>query len=95
MVHDKKTIAVCGETELANAKQSLVTMMQASPPLCPLKQFDNKLTAFAIAGLRILYLSSPGEILRISVRLHYLSTWVFLHVPTENTRYPQASLHLE
>lgn len=28
MVHDKKAIGVCGETELANAKQSLVTMMQ-------------------------------------------------------------------
>ncbi|KZT04957.1 glycosyltransferase family 2 protein [Laetiporus sulphureus 93-53] len=28
MVHDKKLIGVCGETELANAKQSLVTMMQ-------------------------------------------------------------------
>lgn len=30
MVHDKKTIAVCGETELANAKQSIITMMQVS-----------------------------------------------------------------
>ncbi|KAI0922672.1 hypothetical protein AcV5_009583 [Taiwanofungus camphoratus] len=28
MVHDKKLLGVCGETELANAKQSLVTMMQ-------------------------------------------------------------------
>ncbi|EED78717.1 predicted protein [Postia placenta Mad-698-R] len=28
MVHDKKIIGVCGETELANAKQSLITMMQ-------------------------------------------------------------------
>ena len=28
MVHDKKAIGVCGETELANAKQSIVTMMQ-------------------------------------------------------------------
>ncbi|KAL0946000.1 hypothetical protein HGRIS_012276 [Hohenbuehelia grisea] len=28
MIHDKKLLGVCGETELANAKQSLVTMMQ-------------------------------------------------------------------
>ncbi|KAI0315785.1 glycosyltransferase family 2 protein [Amylostereum chailletii] len=28
MIHDKKLIGVCGETELANAKQSIVTMMQ-------------------------------------------------------------------
>ena len=28
MVHDKKLIGVCGETSLANAKQSLTTMMQ-------------------------------------------------------------------
>ncbi len=30
MIHDKKIIGVCGETELANAKQSLVTMAQVS-----------------------------------------------------------------
>jgi hypothetical protein len=28
MIHDKKLPGVCGETELANAKQSLITMMQ-------------------------------------------------------------------
>ncbi|KAF9230201.1 chitin synthase-domain-containing protein, partial [Melanogaster broomeanus] len=28
MVHDKKVLGVCGETELANAKQSIITMMQ-------------------------------------------------------------------
>jgi hypothetical protein len=28
MVHDKKLLGACGETELANAKQSIVTMMQ-------------------------------------------------------------------
>jgi chitin synthase len=28
MIHDKKLIGVCGETSLANAKQSLITMMQ-------------------------------------------------------------------
>ena len=28
MIHDKKLIAVCGETGLANAKQSIITMMQ-------------------------------------------------------------------
>jgi hypothetical protein len=31
MIHDKKLLGVCGETELANAKQSLITMMQARP----------------------------------------------------------------
>jgi len=30
MVHDKKIIGACGETELANPKQSLITMMQVS-----------------------------------------------------------------
>ena len=30
MIHDKKLLGVCGETELANAKQSLITMMQVS-----------------------------------------------------------------
>ncbi|KAG5634988.1 hypothetical protein H0H81_012795 [Sphagnurus paluster] len=34
MIHDKKLLGVCGETELANAKQSLITMMQASFPKC-------------------------------------------------------------
>ncbi|KAH9947887.1 glycosyltransferase family 2 protein [Amylocystis lapponica] len=29
MIRDKKLLGVCGETELANAKQSLVTMMQS------------------------------------------------------------------
>ncbi|TFK68108.1 glycosyltransferase family 2 protein [Pluteus cervinus] len=28
MIHDKKLLGVCGETELANAKQSVITMMQ-------------------------------------------------------------------
>jgi len=28
MIHDKKLLGVCGETELANAKHSLITMMQ-------------------------------------------------------------------
>lgn len=28
MMHDKKVIACCGETSIANAKQSLTTMMQ-------------------------------------------------------------------
>ena len=28
MIQDKKLLRVCGETELANAKQSLITMMQ-------------------------------------------------------------------
>ncbi|EEB93025.1 hypothetical protein MPER_08378, partial [Moniliophthora perniciosa FA553] len=28
MIHDKKLLGVCGETELANAKQSIITMMQ-------------------------------------------------------------------
>ncbi len=28
MIHDKKLVAVCGETGLANAKQSIITMMQ-------------------------------------------------------------------
>ena len=30
MIHDKKLLGVCGETELANAKQPLITMMQVS-----------------------------------------------------------------
>ncbi|KAF9225027.1 glycosyltransferase family 2 protein [Gyrodon lividus] len=28
MIHDKKVLGVCGETQLANAKQSIITMMQ-------------------------------------------------------------------
>lgn len=28
MIHDKKLLGVCGETELANSKQSIITMMQ-------------------------------------------------------------------
>ncbi|KAL0064515.1 hypothetical protein AAF712_008573 [Marasmius tenuissimus] len=28
MIHDKKLLGACGETELANAKQSIITMMQ-------------------------------------------------------------------
>lgn len=28
MMHDKKVIGVCGETSLANSKQSIITMMQ-------------------------------------------------------------------
>lgn len=30
MVHDKKLLGVCGETELANARDSLITMMQVT-----------------------------------------------------------------
>lgn len=29
-IHDKKVLGVCGETELSNAKQSIITMMQVS-----------------------------------------------------------------
>jgi hypothetical protein len=29
-IHDKKVLGVCGETELANSKQSIITVMQAS-----------------------------------------------------------------
>ena len=28
MVHDKKVLGVCGETSLANSKQSMITIMQ-------------------------------------------------------------------
>ena len=28
MTHDRKVIATCGETELANAKKSMISMMQ-------------------------------------------------------------------
>lgn len=28
MIHDKKLLGVCGETSIANAKQSIITMMQ-------------------------------------------------------------------
>jgi chitin synthase len=28
MIHDKKLLGVCGETEIDNAKQSIITMMQ-------------------------------------------------------------------
>ena len=30
MIRDEKLLGVCGETELVNTKQSLITMMQAS-----------------------------------------------------------------
>ena len=30
MIHDKKLLGICGETELANGRQSLITMMQVS-----------------------------------------------------------------
>ena len=30
MIHDEKLLDVCGETELANAKQSLIAMMQVN-----------------------------------------------------------------
>jgi chitin synthase len=41
MIHDKKRLGVCGETELANAKQSIITMMQVG-----LHFFDS--TSFAL-----------------------------------------------
>ena len=30
MIHDKKLLGVCGETELSNAKQSFIRMMKVS-----------------------------------------------------------------
>ena len=40
MIHDKKLLGVCGETEIDNAKQSLVTMMQVS--LCCTRGYDGE-----------------------------------------------------
>ena len=35
MIHDKKVLGVCGETSLANAKQSIITMMQVCAYAAP------------------------------------------------------------
>lgn len=37
MIHDKKLIGACGETELSNAKQSIITMMQVRQLTCHLR----------------------------------------------------------
>ncbi|KAJ7223811.1 chitin synthase-domain-containing protein [Mycena rebaudengoi] len=38
MIHDKKLLGVCGETELANAKQSIITMIDTSLRILHLAQ---------------------------------------------------------
>jgi len=58
MIHDKKLLAVCGETELANAKQSLVTMMQVGLKTLVIFSSDR---LPADAGLRIFHLAPHGE----------------------------------
>lgn len=58
MIHDQKLLGVCGETELANAKQSLITMMQVSP------QIFLQINVFLICwfvGIQIFLVTSLGK----------------------------------
>jgi hypothetical protein len=57
MIHDKKLLGVCGETSLANAKQSLITMMQVRN--LGILQVGNILKPHV--GVRILPLPSHGQ----------------------------------
>jgi hypothetical protein len=57
MIHDKKLLGACGETELANAKQSIITMMQVR--VC--NQTSNQFATNRFSGLRVLHLPSHGE----------------------------------
>ena len=75
MIHDKKLLGVCGETELANAKQSLITMMQVRAwKFCLILTWH---LIFWLLGLRILHLSPHGEGIRKSFRVCYLSSRLF------------------
>jgi hypothetical protein len=57
MIHDKKLLGVCGETELANAKQSLITMMQVK--LTCLVTVYYSLTH--LSGVRVFHFPSYGQ----------------------------------
>lgn len=95
MVHDKKIIGACGETELANPKQSLITMMQVS---------EGRYLHFIhvqfgadfemLAGLRVLYFPSPYEVIRVSLWIDYLLARVFHHLSTPCPGYAQAFIRL-
>jgi chitin synthase len=77
MIHDKKLLCVCGETELANGKQSLITMMQVSS------------LKFYLIGMALIvcfrYTNTSFLItwrsFRKSFRLHYLSSCLFHSLP--------------
>lgn len=91
MMHDKKVIGNCGETSISNAKQSIVTMSQVSRSVDMVQSVEPAKTS----GIRVLYISSLGEILRVPVRINHLFARLFLHVQASNARHAQAALHLE
>ena len=87
MMHDKKVLGDCGEPSLANSKQSVVTMMQASyfTLVCCWYTDDEP-------GLRILHLPSSGQSIQESLRLGNLFAWLFHHVSPTHYRCAQATL---
>ena len=81
MTHDRKVIATCGETELSNAKKSMISMMQVYEVS---EQFSDNSASFLTVEFSsaVLHLPSFGQSIRVTFRQCYMSSWVFLSLPT-------------
>ncbi|KAI6019144.1 glycosyltransferase family 2 protein [Pisolithus marmoratus] len=90
MIHDKKVLGVCGETSLANAKQSVVTMMQFGSVTC-LPGYTHKPLLVANQIIQD-YSQNRVDTLHMKNLLHlgedrYLTTLLLKHFPMYKTQF--------
>lgn len=76
LVHDPDIMGLCGETKIANKKESWVTMIQGTST--NLFRADN--------SVRILHLSPLVQGFRVRIRWCHLSTWMFLYLPNQGAQ---------
>lgn len=71
MVKDTEIMGLCGETKIANKRETWVTMIQGE---CVFE-------SYADYSVRVLHLPSPDQGLRVRLWWCHLSSWMFLNVP--------------
>lgn len=68
MNHDRKVLATCGETELANAKRSVISMMQVYEVCDPCADILSDLMALTRHCFTVLHFSSSRKSFRVPLR---------------------------
>lgn len=82
LVHDPDIMGLCGETKIANKKESWVTMIQGMSPH-PTRSVVHILIP---SSLRVLHLAPSIEGIRVRLWWCHLSTWLFLDLPNQGAQ---------
>lgn len=88
---DSRIIGICGETKLANERESLTTMIQVSYSGLLL---TDSLSDTIPLGVRVLHLAQSDQGIRVALWIRYLSTWMFLRLPYQNGGQRSTDHHL-